>query len=74
MKLKLLISAFALLLFAFSGCTVYSVLYTDHSQDVDFKAYKTFAWLPSDDNDTTNTPYHNQIIESNTKNYFTHEF
>jgi len=74
MKPKLLISAFTLL-FAISGCSVYSVLYTDHSQNVNFWAYKTFAWLPSDDNDTTeNTPYHNQIIESNTKNYFTHEF
>jgi len=75
MRPRLLTSVFVILIVAMSGCTVYSVLYTDHSQNVDFRAYKTFAWLPSDNTDTTeNTPYHNQIIEGNTKNYFTHEF
>jgi hypothetical protein len=62
-----------LLLLLLNGCTtLYSVLYTDQDESVDFTKYKTFAWLPHDDNE--NTPYHNQIIENNTKNYFAHEF
>jgi hypothetical protein len=73
MKTKLLIPTFALLLLAAIGCSdVYKVIYTDRSQDVDFMKYKTFSWLPHDDKQ--NSPYHNQIIENNTKNYFTHEF
>jgi hypothetical protein len=70
--MKFYISFLGFLLFVESGCTVYNVIYTDHSATIDFRSYKTFAWLPSDNTD--NTPYHNQIIESNTKNYFTHEF
>jgi Domain of unknown function (DUF4136) len=73
MKKKLLIPFVALLIVTAIGCSnVYKVLYTDQSPDVDFTKYKTFAWLPHDDKE--NTPYHNQIIENNTKNFFTHEF
>ncbi len=73
MKSKLFISVLAFVMFAESGCSVYSVIYTDHSSTIDFRNYKTFAWLPGDSN-SDDTPYHNQIIEANTKNYFTHEF
>ncbi len=73
MKIKLLIPSFTLLLLAAGGCSnVYKVLYTDQTENIDFKKYKTFAWLPDDDKE--NTPYHNQIIDNNTKNFFTHEF
>ncbi len=72
MKTKLLISAVALLLLVASGCSVYKVLYTDQSPNVDFTKYKTFAWLPNDDKEKK--AYHNQIIEDNTKNFFSHEF
>ena len=66
------LSMLVLLLLAEGSCTVYSVLYTDQDRAVDFTMYKTFAWLP--DEDRENQPYHNQIIEGNTRNYFSHEF
>ena len=73
MKTKLHLSAFAILLLTLTGCNnVYKVLYTDKDQLVDFKTFKSFAWLP--DNNKENSPYHNQIIDDNTKNFFTHEF
>jgi hypothetical protein len=73
MKTKLHISAYTILLLTLFGCNnVYKVLYTDKDQSTDFKAFKTFAWLPN--NNKENTPYHNQIIDDNTKNFFTHEF
>lgn len=72
MRVKISFLNFPFLLLVASGCSVYSVLYTDQDQAVDFSEYKTFAWLPDEDNE--NVPYHNQIIESNTRNYFSHEF
>ena len=72
MKAKILLPYILLLMFLAGGCRVYSVLYTDRDEAIDFSQYKTFAWLP--DEDTENAPYHNQIIESNTRNYFSHEF
>lgn len=56
MKIKN-ITPFALVL-AITECSpVYSILYTDKDQSVDFTQYKAFAWLP--DNDKENTFYHN---------------
>lgn len=71
MKFKILLFNL-ILLFVVEGCSVYTVLYTDQDQTINFSKYKTFAWIADTDNE--NAPYHNQIIESNTRNYFTHEF
>lgn len=70
MKQKISISL--LLLFLAGGCTTaYNLSYADYDQTVDFSKYKTFSWIPHQDND--NTPYHNQIIFNNSINYFSHE-
>lgn len=61
-----------LLLYIASGCsTTYNVTYADYDRSVDFALYKTFSWIPNQDNDST--AYHNQIIFNNTINYFSHE-
>lgn len=69
MKNKFLSSIFILLSFI-SGCSVYTDIYSDYDRSVDFTKYKTFAWLP--DKDTAKSEFNNQIIRSNTRNYFTH--
>ena len=70
MKFKIIIPL--LLLLVTTGCsTAYNLSYTDYDQTVDFSRYKTFSWIPHQDND--NTPYHNQIIFNNSINYFSHE-
>jgi hypothetical protein len=52
------------------GCsTTYNAVSTDYDRSVDFSQYKTFAWLP-DKADTANTPYNNEIIRNNIRNYF----
>lgn len=52
-----------------AGCSnVYSKVYTDYDRSVDFTKYKTFAWLP-DQADTANSPYNNEIIRNNIRNY-----
>ncbi len=52
------------------GCsTIYNAVSTDYDRSVDFSQYKTFAWLP-DKADTANTPYNNEIIRNNIRNYF----
>ena len=48
---------------------VYNAVSTDYDRAVDFTKYKTFAWLP-DKADTMNTPYNNEIIRNNIRNYF----
>lgn len=68
MKTKFFLPSIALLLLA--GCGVYNNIYSDYDRSVDFTKYKTFAWLP--DQDSSNTPYNNQIIRNNTINYFSH--
>lgn len=52
-----------------SGCGTYSKVYSDYDRSADFTQYKTFAWLP-DKADTVNTPYNNEIIRNNIRNYF----
>lgn len=52
------------------GCgTTYNTVSSDYDRAVDFTQYKTFAWLP-DKADTINTPYNNEIIRNNIRNYF----
>ncbi len=52
-----------------SGCSTYTKVYSDYDHSTNFTTYKTFAWLP-DKADTINTPYNNEIIRNNIKNYF----
>lgn len=73
MKKALLFSAMSLLLlFAIVGCNVYSNIYSTVDKDTNFSQYKKFAWL-NDKADTTNTPYNNEIIRNNIRNYFSKE-
>lgn len=52
------------------GCsTTYNAVSTDYDRAINFSQYKTFAWLP-DKADTANTPYNNEIIRNNIRNYF----
>lgn len=53
----------------FAGCaTTYNTVYADYDRSTDFGSYKTFAWLP-DKTDTVNSPYNNEIIRNNIRNY-----
>ena len=47
----------------------YNLVSSDLDNSVDFIKYKTFAWLP-DRADTANTPYNNDIIRNNIRNYY----
>ena len=66
MKKILILSALVILLASCS--TTYKTVYSEYDRSVDFTQYKTFAWLP-DKTDTVNTPYNNQIIRNNIRNY-----
>ena len=68
MKKIIWISA-SILIVMLAGCSTYSKVYSDSDKSVDFTQYKTFAWLP-DKADTANTPYNNEIIRNNVRNYF----
>lgn len=62
-----------------TGCSVYTNVYSDYDRSVNFNTYKTFAWLPDSGvvmkKDTfNNTPYDNDIIRNNAKNYINHCF
>ena len=69
---KLFHLVIALLLSTIVGCRLYSVSNFDYDRSTDFRQYKTYAWLP--DNDNSNNELNNQIIRNNIKNYFSHEF
>jgi hypothetical protein len=57
--------------FMFSSCGIYNNISSDYDRTTDFTVYKTFAWLP-DKADTVNSPYNNEIIRNNIRNYFGH--
>jgi hypothetical protein len=68
MKTSIWILSFAIIVLV--GCsTTYNAVSTDYDRAVNFSQYKTFAWLP-DKADTVNTPYNNEIIRNNIRNYF----
>ncbi|HET9056358.1 MAG TPA: DUF4136 domain-containing protein [Chitinophagaceae bacterium] len=68
MKASIWILSIALIVLV--GCsTTYNAVSNDYDRSVDFSQYKTFAWLP-DKADTANTPYNNEIIRNNIRNYF----
>ena len=56
----------------FSGCRTYSVLNSDYDRSTDFSLYKTYAWLPDKDNESSQNQ--DSIIHNNIKNYFSHHF
>jgi hypothetical protein len=52
------------------GCNDgYNTVSSEYDKSVDFTKYKTFSWLP-DVEDTINSPYNNDIIRNNIRNYF----
>ena len=69
MKNRLSVSAIIFLLILVSCGPTYNLVSSDYDRSADFTKYKTFAWLP-DKADTVNTPYNNEIIRNNIRNYF----
>lgn len=70
MKRKLFLLPILISLAMVTGCSnIYNVVSSDYDRSVDFSKYKTFAWLP-DKADTANTPYNNEIIRNNIRNYY----
>lgn len=61
----LLISGIAIL----SGCGVYTNITVSADPNVKLSSYHSFAWLP-DVYDSTHSPYNNQVIRNNLRNYF----
>ena len=53
-----------------AGCSnrIYQNITSDYDQSVNFNNYRTFAWL-NDHQPHSPTPYDNEIIENNIKNY-----
>ena len=66
---KILWISTSILIVMLAGCSTYSKVYSDSDKSTDFTQYKTFAWLP-DKADTANTPYNNEIIRNNIRNYY----
>ncbi len=53
-----------------AGCRpAYNAVSTDYDRSTDFNQFKTFAWLP-DKADTAFSPYNNEIIRNNIRNYY----
>lgn len=52
------------------GCNdSYNKVSSEYDKSIDFSKYKTFSWLP-DVTDTIDSPYNNDIIRNNIRNYF----
>lgn len=59
--------------FVLSGCGgIYQIINSDYDRSVNFSNYKTYAWL-NNHIPHAPTPYDNEIIENNIKNYVDHE-
>lgn len=61
---------------AFS-CGTYQDIYSDVDRRIDFSSYRTFAWAPDSgmalpQKEFEGTPYDNDIVRNNAKNYITH--
>lgn len=61
-----------------AGCTAYTSFYSSYDHSVDFKKYKTFAWLPDSGmvarkDSFRNSAYDNDVIRNNVKNYIAHD-
>ena len=69
MKKNIWITAIVALV-VLAGCSAtYNAVSTDYDRSTDFSQFKTFAWLP-DKTDTAFSPYNNEIIRNNMRNYF----
>lgn len=55
------------------GCGIYTQISVNADENADFSGYRTFAWL-HDEVDTMNSPYNNEIIRNNIRNYFGQSF
>jgi len=69
MKKVIWISAGIIIVILIGCSATYNAVSSDYDKSVDFTKYKTFAWLP-DKADTINTPYNNEIIRNNIRNYY----
>ncbi|HXA00811.1 MAG TPA: DUF4136 domain-containing protein [Cytophagaceae bacterium] len=49
------------------ACSQQETAYSDFDRSVNFAAYKTFGWLPSDSSSSNDPVYNNQIVEKNIK-------
>ncbi|MFZ6023100.1 MAG: DUF4136 domain-containing protein [Bacteroidota bacterium] len=69
---SIIVTAIAVLLIVLNGCSqkIYKDIQSSFDKSVDFKKYKTFAWLP--DKDTANAKINYGMIRNNAVNYFTH--
>ena len=68
----ILISLTAALVLAGCSSGIYQSISSDYDRSANFSNYKTYAWL-NDHQPHTATPYDNEIIENNIKNYVDHE-
>ncbi|TAL57179.1 MAG: DUF4136 domain-containing protein [Bacteroidetes bacterium] len=55
-----------------NGCGIYTEISVTADENTNLSNFKTFAWLP-DKMDSNNSPYNNEIIRNNLKNYFGQE-
>lgn len=60
---------FITMLFGCKDNGSYNKVSSEYDKSADFTKYKTFSWLP-DVADTINSPYDNDIIRNNIRNYF----
>lgn len=59
------------------SCGTYRNIYSDFDKSIDFSKYETFAWAPDSgtalpQKEFEQTPYDNDIVRNNAKNYITH--
>lgn len=66
-KKKVLLVYLGLIILLLSSCAATSIS-SDYNRSLDFKAYKTFAWLPKTHDPKNDGPFDNQIVETNIKN------
>lgn len=61
-----------IILLLMAGCSqkIYKNIETSYDKSVDFKKYKTFAWLPDKDSIDAKSIF--GMMQNNTVNYFTH--
>jgi len=60
-----------------NSCGTYRNIYSDFDKSIDFSKYETFAWAPDSgtalpQKEFEQTPYDNDIVRNNAKNYITH--
>ncbi|MBC7486955.1 MAG: DUF4136 domain-containing protein [Cytophagaceae bacterium] len=66
-KKKVLFGYLGLIILLLSSCASTAV-FSDYNRSLDFKSYKTFAWLPKTHDPKNDGPFDNQIVETNIKN------